>query len=216
MTVLKGDLAARQSKSIIRLFKKEKPFVRTLKRRRSFSAEASSACPCSLSTRWRNIGSTTRMAMKSTLTTATFSKRNTMILNEYLTLFSGPYEEYLKGIETAETHRGYFSVDKKGHKVNSTTKRGSDESDDISAYDLIMKEKELLLSFDNPVHFIFSHSALREGWDKTARVWSGVWLKAWILLMKFASMQNCPRVSPSPLLWAITPRTGQSHLTRVR
>ena len=139
-----------------------------------------------------------------------------MILNEYLTLFSGPYEEYLKGIETAETHRGYFSVDKKGHKVNSTTKRGSDESDDISAYDLIMKEKELLLSFDNPVRFILSHSALREGWDKTARVWSGVWLKAWILLMKFASMQNCPRVSPSPLLWAITPRTGQSHLTRVR
>ncbi|MBQ1614234.1 MAG: ORF6N domain-containing protein [Selenomonas sp.] len=80
MTVLKGDLAARQSKSIIRLFKKEKPFVCTLKRRRSFSAEASSACPCSLSTRWRSIGSTTRMAMKSTLTTATFSKRNTMLL----------------------------------------------------------------------------------------------------------------------------------------
>jgi len=94
-----------------------------------------------------------------------FEEEYNAILNEYLTLFSTPYEEYLKGIETAETHRGYFSVDKKGHKVNSTTKRGSDESDDISAYDLIMKEKELLLSFDNPVRFIFSHSALREGWD---------------------------------------------------
>ena len=94
-----------------------------------------------------------------------FEEEYNAILNEYLTLFSTPYEEYLKGIDTAETHRGYFSVDKKGHKVNSTTKRGSDESDDISAYDLIMKEKELLLSFDNPVRFIFSHSALREGWD---------------------------------------------------
>ena len=94
-----------------------------------------------------------------------FEEEYNAIESEYLTLFSTPYEEYLKGIETAETHRGYFSVDKKGHKVNSTTKRGSDESDDISAYDLIMKEKELLLSFDNPVRFIFSHSALREGWD---------------------------------------------------
>ena len=94
-----------------------------------------------------------------------FEEEYNAIESEYLTLFSGPYEEYLKGIETAETHRGYFSVDKKGHKVNSTTKRGSDESDDISACDLIMKEKELLLSFDNPVRFIFSHSALREGWD---------------------------------------------------
>ena len=44
-------------------------------------------------------------------------------------------------------------------------KRGSDESDDISAYDLILKDKERLLSFSNPVRFIFSHSALREGWD---------------------------------------------------
>ena len=44
-------------------------------------------------------------------------------------------------------------------------KRGTDESDDISAYDLILKDKERLLSFDTPVRFIFSHSALREGWD---------------------------------------------------
>ena len=49
--------------------------------------------------------------------------------------------------------------------MDSTTKRGSDESDDISAYDLILKDKERLLSFENPVRFIFSHSALREGWD---------------------------------------------------
>ena len=87
------------------------------------------------------------------------------ILNEYLTLFNTPYERYLRGIEVNETHAGYFSIDKKGRKIDSTLKRGSDESDDISAYDLILKDKERLLSFNNPVRFIFSHSALREGWD---------------------------------------------------
>ena len=94
-----------------------------------------------------------------------FEEEYTAILNEYLTIFSTPYEEYLKGIETVKTHTGYFSIDKKGRKVDSALKRGSDESDDISAYDLIMKDKERLLSFENPVRFIFSHSALREGWD---------------------------------------------------
>ena len=63
-------------------------------------------------------------------------------------------------------HRGYFSIDKKtGRSVNSELKRGSEFSDDISAYDLILKNKERLLSFDEPTRFIFSHSALREGWD---------------------------------------------------
>ena len=94
-----------------------------------------------------------------------FEQEYTSILNEYLTLFDTPYERYLRGIEAHETHAGYFSIDKKGRKVDSSLKRGSDESDDISAYDLILKDKERLLSFSNPVRFIFSHSALREGWD---------------------------------------------------
>lgn len=94
-----------------------------------------------------------------------FEQEYTDILNEYLTLFDTPYEQYLRSIDTTKTHAGYFSIDKKGRKVDSSTKRGSDESDDISAYDLILKDKERLLSFDNPVRFIFSHSALREGWD---------------------------------------------------
>ena len=64
-----------------------------------------------------------------------------------------------------EIHNGYFSIDKKGRSVNSEVKRGRDTSDDISAYDLILKNKERLLSFDEPTRFIFSHSALREGWD---------------------------------------------------
>ncbi|NBI68111.1 restriction endonuclease subunit R [Pseudoflavonifractor sp. 60] len=94
-----------------------------------------------------------------------FEQEYTDILDEYLTLFNTPYEQYLRGIEVHQTHAGYFSIDKKGRKVDSSLKRGSDESDDISAYDLILKDKERLLSFSNPVRFIFSHSALREGWD---------------------------------------------------
>ena len=94
-----------------------------------------------------------------------FEQEYTAILNEYLTLFHTPYEDYLRSIGVQDTHAGYFSIDKKGRKVNSSIKRGSDESDDISAYDLILKDKERLLSFENPVRFIFSHSALREGWD---------------------------------------------------
>ena len=94
-----------------------------------------------------------------------FEQEYTDILNEYITLYNTPYEQYLNSIEISRTHAGYFSIDKKGHKIDSTLKRGKDESDDISAYDLILKDKERLLSFENPVRFIFSHSALREGWD---------------------------------------------------
>ena len=94
-----------------------------------------------------------------------FEEEYISILNEYLTLFDTPYEQYLKQIDVHTTHAGYFSIDKKGHKVDSKTKRGSDFSDDESAYELILKDKERLLSLDNPVRFIFSHSALREGWD---------------------------------------------------
>ncbi len=94
-----------------------------------------------------------------------FEQEYISILNEYITLEDTPYIRYLKSIEPRATHAGYFSIDKQGHKVDSATKRGSDESDDISAYDLILKNKERLLSFEEPVRFIFSHSALREGWD---------------------------------------------------
>lgn len=87
------------------------------------------------------------------------------VVNEYITIFDTPYQKYLKSIEPEDTHKGYFSIDKKGRAIDSTIKRGSDFSDDTSAYDLIMRNKERLLSFDEPTRFIFSHSALREGWD---------------------------------------------------
>lgn len=94
-----------------------------------------------------------------------FEREYNSVLNEYMTFFGTPYQDYLRKIQVEDTHKGYFSVDKKGRATNSTTKRGSDISDDISAYDLILKNKERLLSFDEPTRFIFSHSALREGWD---------------------------------------------------
>ncbi len=98
-----------------------------------------------------------------------FEEEYNGILSENLTLDldpeDRPYKEYLSKIDTHATHAGYFSIDKKGHKVDSHVGRGSDISDDESAYDLILKDKEKLLSLDNPVRFIFSHSALREGWD---------------------------------------------------
>ena len=75
------------------------------------------------------------------------------------------YLKYLESISVSETHKGYFSIDKKGHMTNPSLKRGREDSDDESAYDLILKDKERLLSMSEPTRFIFSHSALREGWD---------------------------------------------------
>ena len=79
------------------------------------------------------------------------------------------YLKYLKSIKAEDTHAGYFSVDKKGHMTDSKLGDKKERtSDDKDAYDLIMKNKELLLDRDpkkSPVRFIFSHSALREGWD---------------------------------------------------
>ena len=75
------------------------------------------------------------------------------------------YQEYLSRDDAHKVHQGYFSIDKRGRAIDSTVKRGSDSSEDVSAYELIMKEKERLLSFEEPTRFIFSHSALKEGWD---------------------------------------------------
>ena len=94
-----------------------------------------------------------------------FEEEYQNIYSDYRTLLDPDYATYLAAIEPKNTHAGYFSIDKKGRAVNSEVKRGETFSDDISAYDLILKNKERLLSFEEPVRFIFSHSALREGWD---------------------------------------------------
>lgn len=83
------------------------------------------------------------------------------------------YVDYLSKITANNTHAGYFSIDKKGKMINSKANEKRENSkeklsNDVDAYDLIMKNKELLLDRDpnrSPVRFIFSHSALREGWD---------------------------------------------------
>ena len=80
---------------------------------------------------------------------------------------SEDYLKYIEGIPAERTHAGYFSIDKKSGRIVDSKLGDKKErtSDDADAYDLIMKDKERLLGRREPVRFIFSHSALREGWD---------------------------------------------------
>lgn len=83
------------------------------------------------------------------------------------------YARYLRRDEASAVHSGYFSIDKKGNAVESKAEKKAEREDGIGlndddakrGYDLILRDKERLLSLDEPVRFIFSHSALREGWD---------------------------------------------------
>lgn len=95
-----------------------------------------------------------------------FEQEYRTIVEEYRSTADPKYTAYLDSVDVHDVHKGYFSIDKKtGRSIDSSVKRGTDMSDDISAYDLILKNKERLLSFEEPTRFIFSHSALREGWD---------------------------------------------------
>lgn len=115
-----------------------------------------------------------------------FEEEYKLAVNQFIDLFHQEYNDYLKvndpsGIHKAympsdyvrylerddaeSVHNGYFSIDKKNKLADPSVKRGKEDSDDISAYDLIMKDKVRLLSFEEPTRFIFSHSALKEGWD---------------------------------------------------
>jgi len=95
-----------------------------------------------------------------------FEEEYSQLISEYKTE-DPDYARYLESIIPEQTHEGYFSIDKKGNLINPKEKgRGENKSsDDVSAYDLIMKRKELLLDLKQKTRFIFSHSALREGWD---------------------------------------------------
>jgi len=98
-----------------------------------------------------------------------FEEEYQLLKNEYLSelaIDNQAYRQYLENIAPASTHNGYFAIDKKTKRLKDPTvgKRAVD-SDDVDAYDLILKDKERLLSFPEPTRFIFSHSALREGWD---------------------------------------------------
>jgi type III restriction enzyme len=79
----------------------------------------------------------------------------------YRELIAKPIYKGLIPFHVAEVHNGYFSQDKQGHAKDT---RGN-TADDDDTYSLIMRDKERLLDPNVPLRFIFSHSALREGWD---------------------------------------------------
>ncbi|MCT5252110.1 DEAD/DEAH box helicase family protein [Pseudomonas aeruginosa] len=109
-----------------------------------------------------------------------FEEEYQLLKNEYLSelaIDNAAYRAYLEGIDPGSTHSGYFSIDKKTNRLKDPAVGArSVDSDDVDAYDLILKDKESLLAIHGPnddgetrakrmVRFIFSHSALREGWD---------------------------------------------------
>ena len=101
----------------------------------------------------------------------TFEQEYELLKEEYLSelaVDNEAYRNFLQRDEAARVHEGYFAIDKQKRLVDPSMKKKGEEaglSDDVDAYDLILKNKERLLSSEEPVRFIFSHSALREGWD---------------------------------------------------
>ena len=94
-----------------------------------------------------------------------FEEEYNRVLSEMLPSFTDEaYLRYLSDPRNAasKVHKGYFSMDKKSKMVESKERQGENEE---RAFDLIMKDKERLLSLSEPVRFTFSHSALKEGWD---------------------------------------------------
>lgn len=104
-----------------------------------------------------------------------FEEEYNNIFNEFYNFIDEDYKKYLDSLNGKKVHSGYFSIDKKASKglsedeqifIDSKIDDKTDgTSSDEDAYDLIMRDKERLLSLNEPVRFIFSHSALREGWD---------------------------------------------------
>ena len=98
-----------------------------------------------------------------------FEEEYNLLCNDFIDLHDKDYTSYLQRDAAGKVHDGYFSIDKQKRLINPDSKRAKkgeeEESDDISAYDLIMKNKERLLDFKEPTRFLFSHSALKEGWD---------------------------------------------------
>ena len=101
-----------------------------------------------------------------------FEEEYKLIAAENRLLTDDAYTKYLDAIAPERTHNGYFSIDKKTKRMidpkaakTGENKGQAEGEDSVDAYDLILKNKEKLLSFEEPTRFIFSHSALREGWD---------------------------------------------------
>ena len=148
---------------------------RTSRRKRRSSRRASRCSRCSSSTRWRSIAATTRPASRRANMPQMFEEEYNAQLNEVLTLEDTPYNRYLKGIEPAKTHNGYFSIDKKTKRLVDpdvkTRGETAGEADDVDAYDLILRDKERLLSFDGAgaVHLLALRAARRLGQPERLR-----------------------------------------------
>ncbi|EGG93031.1 Type III restriction-modification system restriction subunit [gamma proteobacterium IMCC1989] len=107
-----------------------------------------------------------------------YDEDGNIVLGKYAKMFEEEYRKLAKSVDyqslfteidletdAAEVHNGYFSIDKKGKSVETAENNQAGRDNAERAYSLIMKEKEKLLSFDTKLKFIFSHSALKEGWD---------------------------------------------------
>ncbi|BCA95214.1 type III restriction endonuclease subunit R [Legionella antarctica] len=107
-----------------------------------------------------------------------YDEDGNIVLGKYANMFeeeyrrlamSADYQSLFKEIDldtdASEVHNGYFSIDNKGKSVETAENNQAGRENAERAYHLIMKEKEKLLSFDTKLKFIFSHSALKEGWD---------------------------------------------------
>ncbi len=107
-----------------------------------------------------------------------YDKDGNTIMGKYALIFEEEYRKQAKLVEyqslfkeidlkadASDVHNGYFSIDKKGRSVETAENNQTNRDNAERAYNLIMKEKEKLLSFDTKLKFIFSHSALKEGWD---------------------------------------------------
>jgi len=107
-----------------------------------------------------------------------YDESGNIVLGKYAIMFEEEYRKLAKSAEyqslfkeidldsdASAVHNGYFSIDKKGRSVETEENNQTNRDNAERAYSLIMKEKEKLLSFDTKLKFIFSHSALKEGWD---------------------------------------------------
>ncbi len=107
-----------------------------------------------------------------------YDEQGNEVKGKYARMFEEEYKKLAKSkdyqslfdevdltVDAEEVHNGYFSIDKKGRSVETAENNQANRDNAERAYNLIMKEKEKLLSFDTKLKFIFSHSALKEGWD---------------------------------------------------
>ena len=110
-------------------------------------------------------GDATKKGRYATIFEEEYSQLVQELKDDELSQYDASYRDYLSRFTAEEVHNGYFSQDKRGKFIDSKVNRSEGGSNDEDAYDLIMKNKERLLSLEEPTRFIFSHSALREGWD---------------------------------------------------